>query len=267
MPDPYRKIQVGDRWPFSVTAYNGMVDAARATRERQFDGGGDGPSQTRQAGIVRVKNESGSDLARCSVLGLNGPIFTPTDSEDAFLREVTFRGVVPTTAHKGKFCILLEPAPIDRVVRAYLSGVCPVRVDIADSADTHATVEAGETGHLNSTSGGGSAQILWLESDDGYGYDTGEQWAVVRLGPAVDGAFLCTSGGSDILARSGTTVHSGDVSPLVRTSSTIGDDPDLTSFTAWNLVNKKIAASSYVFVVWGSGDWWIVAVGDCVNLS
>jgi hypothetical protein len=153
-----------------------MVDAAVAERARQGGRGANDLTTTRDACIVRVRNETGSDLSRFNVVGLDEPIFLPDDSEDAFLREVAFRGVTPATAdHRGKFAILLEPAPVDRVVRAYLAGVCPVQVDVVAEGDTRADVDDGSTGVLT-TAGGGSAQILWAEGG------TGVQWAVVRFG-------------------------------------------------------------------------------------
>lgn len=70
-----------------------------------------------------------------------------------------------------------------------------------------------------------------------------------------------------ISARSGTTVGSGnaDLWYLPDGSTTLTAGP--TSITAYNLLNKQIASGSYLVVVWLSGRWLVVAVGDCANLS
>lgn len=191
MPDPLRDLRPGDRIPTDHTTWNAILAAARAEQRRSRTGAGD-LSQFRQADIVRVQNDSGLDLARNSVVGLAGPIFTPTMSVDAFLREVTFSVIVPTADHEGRFAVLMEPALDGRIARAWVAGVCQVKIDVSDSGHTCAEVEAGETNFLVSAENG-SAQILWREGDDGYGYDTGEQWAIIRFGTACAGTS--TSGG------------------------------------------------------------------------
>lgn len=191
MPDPLRDLRPGDRIPTDHTTWNAILAAARAEQRRSRTGAGD-LSQFRQADIVRVQNDSGLDLARNSVVGLAGPIFTPTMSVDAFLREVTFSVIVPTADHEGRFAVLMEPALDGRIARAWVAGVCQVKIDVSDSGHTCAEVEAGETNFLVSAESG-SAQILWREGDDGYGYDTGEQWAIIRFGTACAGTS--TSGG------------------------------------------------------------------------
>ena len=185
MPDSLAKVQPGDVVTFSATTWNAFIDAALAEIRRQRDQINKTLPQFRQADIVRISNETGLDLHRNSVVGLSAPIFTPTQSVDAFLREVTFRGVLPTHDHLGKFAILLEPAPAGRIARAYVAGVCPVLVDVIDEGQRCADVEEGNV-HTLVTSDDGSAQILWMEGDDpasyGYGYETGVQWALVRFG-------------------------------------------------------------------------------------
>lgn len=210
MADDFKHVQPGDALSIPAAAWNTLLDVARATRT----GAGPGAGSSRQASIIRVKNESGGDLLRNSVLGLGDPIFTPADaSEDAFLREVTFRGLMPDLSrHAKRFCVLLDPAPIDGVVRAYLAGVCPVLVDVLDDRHEYATV-AGVAEHLNS-SRYGFAQILWREGDEAYGYgdayDTGLQWAIVRLGAHCPSVAVGKANG-DISSLGGSTFGTGKV--------------------------------------------------------
>lgn len=182
MPDPRAPVKPGDPVEFSASAWNDAVEAGIAERGRRHDRRSLAPAQSRQGAIVRVKNQTATDLPRRAVLGLSGPIFTPDTDLDAFLREVTFRGVLPTEHHVGRYAILLEPAAAGRIVRAFVAGVCQVMIDVINDEHTCAEVDPGTTAHLVSAEGG-SAQILWREGDSAYpGPEQGVQWAVVRFG-------------------------------------------------------------------------------------
>jgi hypothetical protein len=178
MPDPFRKVRPGEPIPTSASLWNKLIEMA----EQRLDSRSAPRTTTRDASIIRVKNETGSPLARKSIVGLSAPIFPPSASVDAFLREVAFRGVEPGGEHAGRFAVLLEPAPPDRVVRAFAAGVCAARVNVTDESHTCADVEEGNTTALLSAEVG-SAQILWREGlEEGYGYETGEQWALISIG-------------------------------------------------------------------------------------
>ena len=181
MPDPFKAVNPGDEIELTAIAWNAMLDAARQVGPRT--GGNSGPIPGRQATIVQVSNGTGGDLARNSVVGLDGPIFTPEQSEDAFLREVTFRTITPDIdLHKRRFAILLDAIPADQVGRAYLDGVCQVKVDVVNESHRFARLIDMESGHLESCAHG-YAELLWTEADGAYyGYDTGVMWAIVRLG-------------------------------------------------------------------------------------
>jgi hypothetical protein len=264
MPDPFAKVQPGQPVTFSATAWNAMLAAGRAEMERQFDRGTGTLTTGRNAAIVRVRNDSGVDLDRHAVLGLDGPIFTPTDSLDTFLQEVTFSGIEPVAESRGRFGILMEPAPIDRVVRAWVAGVCQVRVDLTDTAHAFAEIEAGETGMLVSGDTG-SAELLWCESDGGgYGYTTGQQWALVRLG-AVASVVQIARTTTSITARSSATYGSGSAKIQSDSGTALVDDG--TTVTVKNMTDKTIASGAYVMIVRSLGKWWVAAVGSCGNLS
>jgi hypothetical protein len=193
MSDPFAKVRSGERFRPSALAWNAMLDAGRAVRDGEFDGGAGERTSGRSGAIVPVLNATGGDRARHSVVGLGNPVFTPADGVDAFLQGVTFRGAVPSTAsHLGKFAVLLEPAPANQVVRAVVNGVVPVLVELADAGHTCADVTNGSSDTLTS-SASGSAQILWIDSVAAPGGGTA-RWAVVRLG-AVCGAAEEGGGG------------------------------------------------------------------------
>lgn len=267
MSNPYRKVTVGDPLPRSATLHNGMVDAVLAEKARQLGGGARVLTSLQNAAIIHVKNESGTDLAQFSVLGMDEPIFLPSGGEDAFKREVTFRGVTPVlTDHFGRFVVTLEPCLTGGVARAYAAGVTVVRVDVTDERHDRCDVQDADTGVLLSGYHG-TAQILWKEADaDGYGgsYTTGEQWAVVRIGAGPPGSIVAKATTS-ITARSGATYGTGSAKIQGDNGTAYVDDG--VTVTVKNTLNKTIASGSYVTCVWANKKWRVVAAGDCANLS
>ncbi len=123
-----------------------------------------------------VKNNSGADRGRFNVLGIDGPIFTPTESLDSFKNTIALKGITPAAAtHVGKFVILQEPLADGELGRAVISGVTPVKIDVTDAGHGYADVKDAVCGTLASAASG-SSMILWAESG------TGEKWAIVKLG-------------------------------------------------------------------------------------
>ncbi len=181
MADTFRKVAPGERLTIPARTYNAFVDAARDFQGRQM-GQEQGATPTgKNAGTVLVRNDSGADRERFDILGIDGPIFTPDDDEDAFKNQVALAGVVPTlNDHAGKFVILLEPLASSELGWAYISGACLVLLDVGDESHTFADVADNDCDVLK-TAATGSAQILWKEEG------TGQLWGVVRLGNQVEG--------------------------------------------------------------------------------
>jgi hypothetical protein len=254
VPDPYRKLQYGQVIDFRTVTWNAMIEAALAQKARQHDRRVPERPSFRQADIIRVKNESDHDLSRGHVLGLEEPIFTPTDSEDAFLREVTFGAGVPDVDdHRGRFCVALDPIGAGRIGRAYVAGVCPVRILVTDEEHAFADVDDGRTDRLISGEGGG-AQILWRDGQDGevYGYDDAyedtEQWAIVRLGPDVTGGgFVGITTGGAIGAATAPAWTSGSAT-LYSTGGTSATSLGVRTVYHW--LNKAIPSGTAIVGVY-----------------
>lgn len=259
--DPYRKVQPGDRLEFPALAWNAAIDAGRAFRAGQFDGGANGLTTTRSGVLISLINNSGSNLDRYGVLGLGDPLWTPYDNEDAFLRTVVFQGVQPAVPdHLGKFAIVLEPADDGRVARAWIGGCVTVRVDVLNDGHTYADVKDGSVSELRSA-GYGSAQILWREGG------TGSQWAVVRLGNET-GACRVAYTTSSIGARSGSTLGYGTGTIQVINSTT--RSASVTSIVGQELLNlfdKPINPGHYVVVVRIDSAWVIVSTDSCSAIA
>ena len=177
MGDAFKKVQAGQSLKIPAAAFNAFIDAAEDFRRRQESNTQTAQPQFRQAGIVRVKNASGADRERFEILGVDRPIFTPSDNLETFQNDVLLVGVQPVLEdHAGKFVVLLEPLASGQIGRAVVSGVCPVKIQVNEDSDKFAEVQDGNSHQLKST-GSGSATILWKEAGTG-----ADKWAVVRLG-------------------------------------------------------------------------------------
>lgn len=178
-----QKVKPGDPLVIPAGTFNTFIDAARDYLDRRHRTAVPMQPAARPNGIVLVKNTSGAAVDRFGVLGLDVPIFTPTDSLASFLDRPAFRGVAPTAAdHAGRFAVVLEPLADGAIGQACCLGVCPVKVDIAAETQTHADVADGLTTHLAGATSC-PARILWKE--DG----TGVKWALVQLGPPPAGSL------------------------------------------------------------------------------
>ena len=275
MADPFRGYRPGDKIPNDAGAFNAFALAAKFARDARPTLSDEQRTNTRSGDIIRVKNKTSIDLKRGNIVGLDAPIFTPTDSESAFLREVTFRGVVPDSSHVGKFAVLLEPALPDRVVKAIVSGVCLVRLDVVDATHTHADIFPTDVTALV-TNDYGSAQVLWIDNgvydggyDGYYGADT--KWAVVRIGQTHDVTIARATG--NIGAASGGTYGSGPA-VLQRDTGTGLVDISSQTITVYNLTSKTIlyttgslGANARMHVARAMNKWWIIDIYDCGFLS
>ncbi|MCX7428918.1 MAG: hypothetical protein NTW96_25235 [Planctomycetia bacterium] len=178
----FRRVKPGDPVKIPAPAYNAWCDAAEAFRAGNqgftTPTAGDRPDYTR----VKVRNDSGADRSRFDVLGVSGPLFTPTENLAEFLRAPKLIGALPDAdTHAGRFVILLEPLPAGKIGWALAAGVVPVTVNMVTADDKFADVTDAQAGYL--TSGAeGAARILWADTG------TGQKRAVVLLG-ATGGAL------------------------------------------------------------------------------
>jgi hypothetical protein len=184
MGDAMKKVKSGDPLVIPAPTFNSFIDAARGHKAREQASGQAERPGFRQSGIVLVKNASGADRQRFDVLGIDTPVITPTDNEDAFKNKVVLSGSTPTESdHLGRFVILLVPLADGKVGMACASGVCAVHVDVQHEDHHFADVKDGEAGSIESRESG-AATILWKESG------TGLKWAVVHVSGAAPPALF-----------------------------------------------------------------------------
>ena len=176
---PLQKVQTGEKLHVKAGDWNAFIDAAVAEMNRRNSQKQVPHRQPKSSGIVRVRNDSGADLARFGVLGVSGVFYDPSLYLGSFKFEgVNLVGTTPAAAdHTGRFVIVLEPIPAGEIGFALVSGVCQVRVDVTNAGHGFADVKDGYATKLASGTSG-SAQILWQEAG------TGTKWALVRLGPS-----------------------------------------------------------------------------------
>lgn len=68
-----------------------------------------------------------------------------------------------------------------------------------------------------------------------------------------------------VTARSGATYGTGSAKLQVDTGTALADDAE--TVVVKNLTDKVVASGAYVVVAWALGQWWVVAVGSCANLT
>ena len=186
MGDTLKKVQPGDPLRIPAATFNTILDAARDFQQRQRSVSHAARPQIRQPGVVLVRNDSGADLDRFAVVGLDDVLIDPADNLAEFQNHIAFSAVVPTVDHAGRWAILQEPLADGAIGQAVAAGVTPVQVDMASESHRHAALDPGESGHLQSATSG--AEILWVKSG------TGVKWAAIR--------FAGGTGDTDLVASS-----------------------------------------------------------------
>lgn len=187
--DTFRMIRPGERLAgLPSRPWNAMIAHLRGAPPPM--GLGDrAPTE----GIVPVRNDSGNDVDRFGVLGMDGVIVTQDDNEDEFYNRPTLTGVTPGLAHPGRFIILQEPAADGEIVRGMIAGVTPVLINVVDEGDRYADVEDDPdyAGVRLKSALSGVARILWKESG------TAEKWAYLQFpvaGPTLLGGKVVSGG-------------------------------------------------------------------------
>ena len=96
MGDALRKVKSGYTLRIPAAAYNLFIDAAEDFLRRQRDIGRTPVAERPPFETVLLKNDSGYDRGRFDVLGIDGPVLTPTDRLETFTNGIALVGVTPT---------------------------------------------------------------------------------------------------------------------------------------------------------------------------
>lgn len=167
----------GDPLELRAEDLNWMLRAGQAQKDAKISRPPTVFPQT-STGHIIVKNQSGVARSRFDVLGIDTPIFTPTQNLSEFTSRPAVRGVVPQDIHAGRFVVLADALKPNGIGRAVVSGLCVAKVRMEAPVDTSADVLAGDATRLVSGSSG-VATILWHNPPAEYP-DTA--WAILRIG-------------------------------------------------------------------------------------
>jgi hypothetical protein len=133
------------------------------------------PGSKRPDGTILIRNDTGGNLSRYSVVGLGASVCNPATKEIFFDSEIVLAGETPTLAsHVGKFAILGDAIREDQVGYAHVRGFVQATVEVVDEAHGFADVTDGDPTKLTSNTTG-NARIVWKESG------TGTKRAIVEL--------------------------------------------------------------------------------------
>jgi len=179
-----RRVNRGDPLRIRAEDWNKTLDLIR--RASGGDPPTDGQAPPRAASsqtAVLIRNDTGADVARFGVLGIDAPLIAADAELAEFQTAVRLAGVTPSeTAHQGAFAIALEPIANAEIGRAVVSGVVQCQVSMTAEGDPFAEVKDADATQLVSGPTG-SARILWAEAG------TGTKWAIVALGSAATAGF------------------------------------------------------------------------------
>ncbi len=182
----FAKVRSGERRILPADVWNAMLDTIEYVQGLRESGGAFAGATTSPVCVKPVKNNSGSDLVRFAVVGVDSVLYTPDDDSDEFQSRPALKGIAPTlSSHLGKFAVMAEPVASGDVGLAVVTGIVPCKVYFSSTASwpltgqswyQYADIDDSQSGHLIARPYGG-VRILWLAGTDG-----GEQWALVRIG-------------------------------------------------------------------------------------
>lgn len=151
----------------SAGTINDVLDMRERWHRTQLGGGGLGgiglPMTTDQ---VKIKNNTGQNLNRGSVVQLGEYLLTGVASDERFAQHMWFDGdLVESPTYR--IAILRDPCATSEIVTASCDGIVLARVNVTDVDHTHATPTAGLT-YLGSATTGifellSQTQVLGLQ--------------------------------------------------------------------------------------------------------
>lgn len=170
-----RKVHNGQKLKIPAGSYNAMIDAAEYYRKQLHDVGQSSHNSALNNNIVLIKNNTGGNINRFSILGIGGSEIDPANEN--FQNSTAFTGNFPSWANhtNGRFVITTEPIAAGKFGHAYICGISVVLIDVI--AETHycADIIGGNTDNLQSCKLG-AAIILYKQAG------TGLKWAVIKFG-------------------------------------------------------------------------------------
>jgi len=213
--DQFRKVLPGDPLKIPAEAWNALVDLSQDQKNQRHDFLSQAEGSSRQTTLAKVRNQTGADLDRFSIVALGAPIITPSANLKEFKRQVSFQGLVPVAGTGPRFGVLLEPLKNNLIGTAAVSGCVITRVSVGTVAYNAAEAIVGQNGYLRSVPHG-PVSVLWIESTGAI------RWAVIRFDESnYEEIVFITSNIPDINGYYPGTVQKFD--PTTKTWSSVFD--------------------------------------------
>lgn len=177
--NPHGKLTPGQvLTSIPAQAWNGFVDVATAFREGRIGNVGTITSASglpERGVIAKVRNDTGEDLPRFSVLRLTGIGITDADNPNHFKSRPYMTGDKPNDDLLQTFCITQAPIKDGGVVDGLIAGISAVQIDVIHADDKFADAIDDDESMLRSQPWG---CVPILAKDSG----TGTKWAYVSIG-------------------------------------------------------------------------------------
>ena len=250
MQDMWRKPSAGDPLTFPASLRTKTIETIEYVDRLNRCQSPDRDRMAMARGIVRVKNESGSDMNRFEVLAIDGGVtgFSPDDDLTAWQNTPVLSGIevaIPPV-HWGQFAVMLEPLDEDEIGWGCVSGVVPVQVRFAYADSPYADLDILYHGDRLQADECGSARILDKQAG------TGTLWALVRLGNMANTTIV---GKLDAdLAAGSTAAFSvweglGGVYPYIADTGR-----NVTVYSG--ALGSTLPAGAYSTAIWNGGVWF-----------
>lgn len=238
--DILQKVKPGDPLRIPARTFNAFVDAAIDHQRRQRSSQTTAPPRTMSGdaspnagNVVLIRNDSGEDRQRFEILGIDAPVFLPSDHLEEFQRQIALASVMPVLDdHADRFVILSEPVRSGAIGRAWVGGVCPVQIVVDDETLMFAELQDGDATALKAALSG-PITILWKDTG------TGTKWAVVRFGSAPAAGLVPVKVWRDGGTTDGSKTLQCNRTYKVRTLEAQGPNDDAGQLLGTNLTPQK----------------------------
>lgn len=179
-------------------------------------------------GVRYVRNNSGQDLPRHSILKVDGVEVTPTQNDVAWKNGQIIDGGTPTA--NAPFCITQRAIRDGDSGPAVVVGVSACKVSVGTESDEFADSGTSTTALTSGTTG---ARILWKESG------TGTKNALVALAPGAEGQDGTSAVISSALFSGSIPVSSGAPSSSVSFYQSQSSDQNVFETVGGNIEIKR----------------------------
>lgn len=276
MAENFGHVSAGQPFRPSARFHNATADVINAFSAGALSLPGPARPKGLLPGEILIRNDSGLDVPRFGILGLDGMLIEPgdepADDEETSAETRKFlesgwamKGVLPViTIDSGRFAVAQEPIKSEKIGRALIHGTTPVRVLNSQALRKYGYADidpgGGAAALLRLRSGPSGAPILWEQ----HTADPAEpHWALIMLGQNYP--CTCVAKLTDDLPEGGEAPANVMLWGRLDSSWEETEDEIVVNSTAGIAVDE----GRQVFCAWIDGTWHAIYefhVGPCGNL-